>query len=106
MTRVSDRPIPGHYLMRLVKHGPWVAAEIRRDENGRWYAMLDGVESGPAEDPWSLPDLERIHFGGRDSYASETAYRLAMARFSREHRPDSPAANPRLAINPDVLVPY
>jgi hypothetical protein len=106
MTRRSDQAVPGHYLLRLVKGGPWVAAEIRRDENGIWYAMLDGVESGPAEDPWSLPDLERIHFGGRESYASETAYRLAMARFAREHKPDDPAANPRRPIDPSTFIPF
>lgn len=104
--RVSDRPVPGHYLLRLTKGGPWCAAEIRRDENGLWSCHIDGVESGPAEDPWTLPDLERIHFGGRESYASETAYRLAMARFAREHKPDDPSANPRRPIDPDKFVPF
>jgi len=104
--RVSDRPVPGHYLLRLVKGGPRVAAEIVHHEDGTWSCMLDGVWSGPAEDPWSLSDLERIHWGGRESYASETAYRLAMARFAREHKLDHPSANPRRPIDPDVFVPF
>lgn len=104
--RVSDRPSPGHYLLRLTRGGPRVAAEIIRHEDGTWSCMLDGVVSGPASDPWSLPDLERIHWGGRESYASETAYRLAVARYEREHKPDSPQANPRRAIDVDRYIPF
>ena len=104
--RRSDTPVPGHYLMHLTKGGPWVAAEIRRDENGQWSCHIDGVESGPATDPWSLPDLERIHWSGRESYASETAYRLALKRFAVEHKPDSPEANPRRAVNIDEIIPF
>ena len=106
MPRVSDRPNPGHYLLRLVKNGPWVAAEIVHHEDGTWSCMLDGVWSGPASDPWTLPDLERIHWGGRESYASETAYRLAMRRYAEVHKPDDPAANPRRAIDPNILIPF
>lgn len=104
--RRSDTPVPGHYLLRLVKHGPFVAAEIRRDDAGLWYAMLDGVESGPSADPWALPDLSTIHWGGRESIPSETAYRLAVKRFAVEHKPDAPAANPRRAIDVDTFTPY
>lgn len=104
--RRADQAVPGHYLLRLVKGGPWVAAQIVQHEDGTWSAMLDGVETGPAADPWSLPDLERIHWGGRESNPSETAYRLALKRFAVEQSPSHPAANPRRAIDPDQFIPF
>ena len=106
MPRVSDRPVPGHYLLRLTRGGPWVAAEIMRHEDGTWSVMLDGVVQGPSADPWALSAMEAVHWGGRESYASETAYRLAMKRFAVEHKPDHPAAHPRRAVDPDTLIPF
>lgn len=102
--RQSDKPEPGHYLMKLVRNGPFVAAEIRCDD-GQWSVMIDGTWSGPSADPWLLPDLEKVHWFGRPSTEAETKYRIGVKRWSEIHAPASPAANPRSPINLDKLRP-
>lgn len=103
-TRRSDTPVPGHYLLRLVKGGPRVAAQIVHDEDG-WMVMIDGKWSGPSRDPWLLPDLERIHWGGRETTPDEAAYRLAIKRYAETYTPDAPAANPKRPIDRDSVLP-
>lgn len=100
--RQSDTPRPGCYLLRLVRKGPWVAAEITRGEGG-WRCMLDNVWQGPSHDPWSLPNMEKIHWGGRETTPSEAAYRAALSKHAKTHEPDSPEANPRRPIDINTL---
>ena len=97
--RVSDQPRPGWYLLRLVRGGPFVGAQIVQHEDGQWSCMIDGEWQGPSADPWLLPFTERIHFGGRDSTQAEIEYRIGVKRWAEIHRPDHPAANPRKRID-------
>jgi hypothetical protein len=105
MPRRSDTPEPGFYLLRLVKGGPWVGAEIRC-QDGQWRVMVDGDWQGPVADPWSLPNLERVHWGGRTTTESEVRYRLARKRHAIIDAPNSPAANPRRPVDPDEFIPF
>lgn len=103
--RQSDTPKVGHYLLKLIKGGPWVAAEITHDDEG-WKCMIDGEWQGPSRDPWLLSNMERIHWGGRETTPSEAAYRVAVSRYAKIYDPSSPIANPHKAINLDTHIPY
>lgn len=103
--RVSDTPLPGFYRLKLIRGGPWVPAQIKHDEGG-WQTMLDGKWSNQSTDPWLLPDMERIHFGGRDTTEAEVNFMLARKRHAEVYEPDSPAANPRKAIDLDKIIPF
>lgn len=102
--RQSDKPEPGAYLLRLVRNGPWVAAQITL-ENGQWRAMVDGKWEGPTADPWLLPSLETIHWYGRPSTVAEIEFRIGVKRWAEIHQPNHPAASPRSPINLDRLKP-
>lgn len=103
--RRSDTPVPGHYLVRLVRGGPWVAAEIRL-EGGQWSTMIDGAWEGPAADPWSLRSLETVHWHGRETTPEEALYRIGLKRYAELYAPEAPAANPRKAINVNKALPF
>lgn len=102
--RRSDQPVSGHYLMRLVRGGPFVAAEIRCDD-GQWTCMVDGNWSGPSADPWLLPDLEKVHWFGRATTEAEAKFKIGLRRWAEIHAPSHPAANPNKPINLDTLKP-
>ena len=102
--RQSDKPEPGHYLMKLIRNGPWVAAQIVIEDD-QWSVMIDGAWSGPSADPWLLPDMERVHWYGRPSTEAETKYRIGVKRWAEIHKPDHPAANPKSPILLDKLRP-
>lgn len=103
--RQSDTPKPGFYLLRLIRKGPWVGAQIVHDNDG-WRTMVDGTWSGPSNDPWLLPDMERIHYYGRESTASEVEYRIGKARWAAIYKPDAIEANPKRPIDLDKLIPF
>jgi hypothetical protein len=98
--RVSDRPRPGCYLLRLVRGGPRVGAQIMQQSDGMWMVMIDGEWQGPALDPWTLPMMERVHFYGRETTPEEAAFRVGVKRWAEIYRPNHPAANPRKPIDP------
>jgi hypothetical protein len=102
--RVSDKPSPGHYLLRLVRGGPWVAAEISLGDDG-WTVMIDGAVDGPAHDPWSLPNMERVHFYGRPTTIEDAQYRIGRKRWAEIYAPHDPAANPTKRIDLDRFTP-
>jgi hypothetical protein len=102
--RQSDTPRPGYYLLRLVRGGPWVAAQVARDPAG-WRCMIDGTWEGPAADPWSLRGMETIHWSGRETTAEDCQRRIGLARWAKIHEPDHPAANPRRPIDLDRIIP-
>lgn len=104
--RVSDRPTPGWYLIRLVKNGPKVGAQLSYDPADGWSAMIDGEREGPSRDPWMLPMVERIHFYGLPVTESEVEYRIGVKRWAAINKPGHPAANPRRAINIDEIIPF
>lgn len=104
--RSVDTPEPGFFRMRLVRGGPWVAAELRRDADGAWTALIDGVPSQPSSpDPAVAADVFRIWHGAEAVTASEHAYLIERAAWARQHSPDSPEATPRQPIRLGRLPP-
>lgn len=97
-TRRVDQPEPGYFCIRLVKGGPWVAAEIRHID-GAWLALIDGVPKTPHPDPAQAEDVFRIwHYGERiPNY--EHAFMVQWAAHVRVFQPDAPEANPTRPIN-------
>lgn len=104
--RQSDRPEPGYYLLRLVRGGSWVPAQITHSEVEGWRVMINGAWEGPAHDPWSLPNMERVHWGGRVTTAEDVAFRLARKAHAEIYAPDDAAANPTKKIDLDKLIPF
>ena len=103
--RRSDTPSPGFYLLRLVRGGPWVGACIAHGPDG-WTVMIDGDTQGPATDPWSLANMEKVHYYGRETTESEVAFRVGVKRWAEIYDPGHRAANPRRKIDIDSIVPF
>lgn len=106
MPRRTDQPLPGYYTLRLCRGGPPVAAQIVRDDNGQWWAMVDDVWTGPVEDPFTLEMIDQIHSYGQEASESEVRYRIDLKRWAVAYAPMHPAANPRRPVNSDVLLPF
>ena len=103
--RQSDRPEPGHYLIRLARGGPFVGASIAFNDVNGWSVMIDGEEQGPDPDPWQLPFMEKVHWFGRASTEAEVKFRIGLKRYQEIHKPDGIAANPRSPINANKYIP-
>ena len=89
-----------------MRGGPWVAAEIAQDEDGRWYAAIDGAVQEPSHpDPALAEGVFRVWHYGHATTDSEHAFLLARSRWARIHAPDSPEANPTRPINVAALPP-
>ena len=85
--------------MRLVKGGPWVAAEIRY-EDGRWTGLIDGKPGDiSSPDPAQAEPVFRIWHSAESIPAHEHAYLIERARYCRTHEPNAPEANPTRPIN-------
>jgi hypothetical protein len=91
-------------LLRIVRGGPWVGAAIWHTEDG-WFVMLDGDQEGPCGDPWMLPNMEKVHWGGRATTQAEVAYRVGLKRYAALYDLSHPAANARQAIDLDRYLP-
>lgn len=97
--RRVDEPSPGHFRIRLVRAGPWVAAEIRRSDEGVWSAWIDGAAMEPANADAALAaEVFRIWHYGEIIAEHEHAYLVERARWARTHAPDAPEANPTRPI--------
>jgi hypothetical protein len=104
-TRRSDEPVPGFYVLRLVKGGPYVGGEIRFAE-GQWSAMIDGDWDGPSANPWILEKLTTLHHYGRFATESEVKFRVGQRRWAMIYSPNHAAANPRRALDLDNHIPF
>lgn len=103
--RRVDQPEPGLFKMRLVARGPFVAAEIHRQDDGRWCATINGAVAEAHLDPAQAEGVFRVwHYGHRID-ASEHAFLVERAAWARIHDPDSPEANPERPINIGALPP-
>jgi len=103
--RRVDQPEPGLFKLRLVRGGPFVAAEIHRDDAGRWIATINGKAADGHPDPALAEGVFRIwHYGIRIS-ASEHAFLVERAAWARVHSPDNPEANPERPIRLGALPP-
>jgi hypothetical protein len=103
--RRVDLPQPGLFKIRLVRGGPWVAAEIAQDEAGRWSATIDGAAADSHPDPAQAEGVFRIWHYGSVIDASEHAFLTERARWARTHAPDSPEANPKRPISVGAMPP-
>ncbi|HUY05075.1 MAG TPA: hypothetical protein VMV33_17495 [Rhodocyclaceae bacterium] len=103
--RRVDQPETGHFLLRLVRGGPFVAARIAYTDN-LWRATIDGAEQDPPAPEWfRAAGVERIWIGGRRCTPAEYDYHLQLARWARTHSPDHPAAQPEKPIDLRRLPP-
>lgn len=89
---------PGHFLLRLVKHGPKVGARIRH-EHGLWSATVDGTEYPADADPDRAQQVARIWTGGEVCSEREYGYRLGLGVWARAFMPSHPAAHPETPID-------
>lgn len=103
--RQSDTPRPGHYILKLVRNGPWVGAQIVHAD-GQWQVMIDGTWQGPSADPWLLPNMERVHWYATETDEADVKYRIGLKRYSEIYRPDAPEANPTKPVDLNKLVPF
>lgn len=103
--RRVDQPQPGLFKLRLVRGGPWVAAEIECDALGAWTATIDAERRDGHPDPAQAADVFRIWHYGTQVDASEHAFLVERARWARIHSPDAPEANPTRAIRVGSLPP-
>lgn len=107
--RRIDQPRPGYFLLRLVRHGPKVAARIVcEQDSGRllWRAEIDGKWHGAwSVDPEASPGVMRIWTSGEMVAEAEFRFRLALRDWALEAAPVHPAANPRRPIDLATLPP-
>lgn len=79
--RAVDQPRAGFFMLRLVKHGPWVPACIKVDF-GVFSAEIDGKPFGDANtDPLKADGVMKIWHWGRE--VSEAEYQAALKRTVR-----------------------
>ena len=97
--RRSDRPEPGFYLIRLVRGGPLVPAEIIQ-RRGQWGAAIDGAPPRSWNaDPFRSEGVERVWLGERVTKA-EHDRRVALKSVSGH-----PAQTPDRKIDLTAIPP-
>jgi len=63
--RPSDTPVPGTYLVRLVRKGPLIPARIDC-VGGLWSVTINGVLQGPSQsEPFLAAGMDRAFLGLR-----------------------------------------
>lgn len=112
-SRPIDRVIPGHYRVRLVRRGPWVAATIEIRDGTIWISegdreprygctvaeYLDLVVEHTAEGNAFRHPVLRISWFGEPISARDHAHLVRMERWASENRRDHPAASPKQPID-------
>ena len=96
--------VEGTYRYRLVRKGPWMAAELRW-ENERLAAYIDGNRSVGDADSWGLDAVMRIALWGEPIDRAEHDFLIAKAKHAREHDPSHPMARPTKPINLRLVDP-
>ncbi len=115
--RILTRPLPGYYLVRMVRKGWPVAARIDLS-NGRYAVECDGIA---ADGSWTEDEIEsiaaeslmegrlwdhpllRVSCFGEPCDEATYRHRLAMKEWALVHNPRHPAANPMKPIDPRLL---
>ena len=94
--RSVERPVPGHFLVRLVKGGVLVPAAINYDF-GLWSCSIQGAEQGPSnEDPAKVDGLYRIWHWGQMIERPEYVRRMARGPAADPTQPVDLSARPPL----------
>jgi hypothetical protein len=97
--RPIDAPEPGCFEMRMVKHGPYVPAEITCT-NGVWAASINGEACGTVHhDPVLAEKVMSIWQFARRISREEYSFMLARKNWAIAHNTKHPAANPTKAID-------
>lgn len=94
----------GWYQLRLVKRGPWVAAELRWQDD-RLVAYIDGERSAGPMGSWEMEPVDVITLFGEAITAAEHHYLITLAAWARKHDPQHPLANPRKPVSLRLLRP-
>ena len=97
--RDISRPEPGRFKMKLVKGGPFVAAEILVLPNGDWAAEINGKMQTPSNsDPAHAAGVFRIWTGGQRITDGEFNFLRALAEWARKNDPNHPLSAPHKAV--------
>lgn len=117
--RTLLEPTPGFYRVRLVRRGPWVAAEIRLQDN-RYEVELCGLGVTWSGSPERLADeigsyledgrafehpMLRVSLFGHTIPQHEHAYLTARRLWAIQHAPDDPYASAKAPIDIDTIPP-
>ena len=98
-------PVPGTFLTKLVKGGPWCAAAIRRDARGWWVEINGRAQAEPDPDPNTAKGLHKLWQWGRDCTQADYDHHLAVFQWAIQHAPDEAEANPSKAVDLKNLPP-
>ena len=116
MTRAIASPEPCYRQIKLVQGGVWLAARIHRTchctpnggDEGKphpWRCTCDRYPHLAAEIDGKPASVGRIWTSGEGIDEAEYHYLIDDRAHARRHRPDSPEANPRQAVDFGTLVP-
>ncbi len=116
MSRVIDRPEPCLRQVKQVRGGVWLAARIHRtchctinggDHNAAhaWCDTCDRYPPLEAEIDGKPADVDRVWTSGKDIDEAEYRFLIDDRAHARQHRPDSPEANPRQPVDFMTLAP-
>ncbi len=109
MTRAIASPEPGFFRMKLTRGGIFVAAIIWRpcriESNPETFQAVDRWPHLEAEIDGKPADVDRVWTSGRRIPIAEYQFLKADRAWAREWAPQSPEANPRVAIDFDTLTP-
>lgn len=98
-------PTPGTFTLRRVRGGWRVPAMIARDEDGLWYAIIDGTAGDCHADPAHAPGVDRIWTSGERICQSDYDYLVFLKNWAVNNDPDHPCVNPYKPIDPHHLRP-
>jgi len=98
-------PSPGWFKLRLVRGGWQVPAMICHHDQIGWWAVLDGEQFAPHDDPAHAPRVSDIWTG---TIIDEATYDwlLAVKAWARQHEPDHPCLSPTKPISHRRLIPH
>lgn len=106
-TKITTEPQSGFYRCKLVKGGPWVPVAIwvhqETDEAGELLSdetlqcLVDGKPHDAAQ-IWSYCADKPI---AEDEYR----FRIEYGRWARDWAPETPAAQPKQALDPNTAAP-
>lgn len=106
----STTPEPGLFRIKLVKGGPYVAAEIRHepprdpvtkeflDRSYYWYAVIDG-EAEPVRGIQPTYKVDQIWLFGEKIDRMHYAWLLEDRAWAKRWAPESAEANPRRPVD-------